>query len=89
MASISGELVHLSCKIKDLALRNDKEVRRSARIAEEDERKYEQTLERAREADRLERENLQLIKDYNRWRGVAQTRATEITRLNKIVADLY
>ena len=85
----SGELVHLSCKIRDLALRNDKEVRRSARIAEEDENRYEQILERAREAERLERENLQLKKECNKWRGVAQVRETENTRLRRIVADQH
>jgi multidrug resistance efflux pump len=91
----SEDLFDLSCKIKDLASRNHKEVRRSARIAEEDERKYEQILEKAREAERLKDdiENLQreLQKRENLIEKAAENERLklEIERLNRDIVILH
>ena len=90
-SNISDELLHLSCKIKDLASRNHNEVRRSARVAEEQERKYEQILERANEAERLRVRNLQLQRELKKHENVLQ-RAAEADRLerdNLILHDEY
>ena len=88
-SNTSDELLHLSCKIKDLASRNHFEVRRSARVAEEEERKYEQILERANEAEHLRVRNLQLQRELDRVKGIAQVRATEVTRLRNIMNNRY
>ena len=78
----SDELLHLSCKIKDLASRNHNEVRRSARVAEEQERKYEHLVERANEAERLRVRNLQLQRELKKYENVSQ-RAAEADRLER------
>lgn len=86
---ISNELSHVANRIRDLASRNHIEVRRSARVAEEQERKYEQMVERANEAERLRVRNLQLQNELDRVKGIAQVRATEVTRLRNIMNNRY
>lgn len=81
-SNTSEELLYLSCKIKDLASRNHIEVRRSARLAEEQERKYEQMVERANEAERLRVRNLQLQRELKKHENVLQ-RAAEADRLER------
>jgi Mn-dependent DtxR family transcriptional regulator len=86
---ISNELVHVANRIRELASRNHIELRRSARVAEEEERRYEQILERANEAERLRVRNLQLQNELDRVKGIAQVRATEVTRLRNIMNNRY
>ena len=95
LKTTSEDLFHLSCKIRDLAFRNHNEVRRSARLAEEEERKYEQILEKARQAERLQHDVEKLQRELQKRENLIEKAAEnerlkrEIERLNRDIVYLH